>query len=62
MAERGNGLIGLGEMADDVEDLGVEAEIFGRAATGNDRGHRIARGRSSSNVALSVKLWPRFSV
>ena len=43
VAERGNGLVGLGKVADDVENFGVEAQILGRAAAGNDEAV-VARG------------------
>lgn len=35
MAERGDGLIGFGEMADEFEDFWFGAEIFGSAAAGD---------------------------
>ena len=43
MAERGDGLVGLGEVADDLEHLGIEAEILGRASAGNDEGVVVLR-------------------
>jgi len=35
VADGGDGFIGLREMVDDFDDSGVDAEIFGRAASGN---------------------------
>src|SRR5579863_5055325 len=35
VAERGDGFIVFGEMADEFEDFGIEAQIFGGAATGD---------------------------
>src|SRR5271168_943647 len=36
MAQRSNGFVCLGEVADDLEDFGVEAEILGSAAARDD--------------------------
>ena len=36
VAERCDGFVGLGEVADDVEDFGVEAEVLGSAAAWDD--------------------------
>src|ERR1700723_3063127 len=36
VAEGGDGLVGFGEVTDDVEDFGIEAEILGRATAGDD--------------------------
>lgn len=35
VAERSDGLIGIGEMPDEFEDLGIQAQIFGGAAAGD---------------------------
>src|ERR1700750_939656 len=43
VAECGDGLVGLGEVADDLEDFGVEAQILGRASAGDDEGVVILR-------------------
>ncbi len=40
VAESGDGLVGFGEVADDLEDARVEAQVLGRAAAGDDEAAR----------------------
>ena len=59
MAERGNGLVGLGKVANHVENLGVEAQILGRAAAGNDeavvvRGIDLVEGGIEREVVAAL--------
>ena len=61
VAERGDGFVGLVEVANDGEDFGVEAEVFRGASAGDDEARRSLAAWMSAKVALRVKLWPGFS-